>query len=47
MIQGIPAFRDFTIRNPHYFRDSVSGPNFTNSVPLHDFEKNKNSDSFF
>ena len=30
---GVPAFRDFTIR------DSVLGLNFVNSPPFHDFEK--------
>ena len=39
-IQGIPAFRDFTIHDPLYFvRDSVLGLNFVNSPPFHDFEK--------
>ena len=43
-IQGIPAFRDFTIRP--LFRDSVLGLNFVNSPPFRDFDPQKTPKKF-
>ena len=39
IVQEVPAFRDFRIRDPP-FRDLVSGTKFVKSPPFRDLKKN-------